>query len=684
MEHVSPSRNSIDRKLPLFISALLLVTTVGFAWATYVRARHTLLAAAAPRVRGAESAVNLMITQSLAVYSSRLARVAANPAVSTFLATGRDTAAARSALARVWMGEGAAQGRVALRRPDGRVALDTSVGVAPAGRWADQLVRGDPAPDTTPRVGPLESAGNVVFYEAVAPILSHERADAGSAVGTSRRRIVGYILDLRTLTGTGAQGVRDLIGASSTMLLGSTASGVWTDLEHPTGPPPKGMGIGKPQAFALPGRPPGVGMATPVRGAPWVLWVELPQSVVLAPMRPLLRDVAVIACLVILIGGCGAWFLSRHITGPIVSLTAAAERIAAGADPPAGQEDKDEVGRLSEAFKRMAQRVSASLAAAESARIQAETLAGDLREQTVTLEMQRREARALADELEQQFEEAQSLSEELEQSNQQLQESVKQAEAANKAKLDFLTHMSHELRTPLNAISGYVQLLDMQVAGPVGEEQRRYLARIARAESLLLGRINDILNFAKIDSGTLMYAMDAVAVHDALASALSLMQPLLAQRGLTCTYDGADPTVTIVADREKVEQILLNLLSNAAKFTPRGGHVTMLATAHAATVEISVADTGVGIPADKLTTIFEPFVQVSSTLTREHEGTGLGLAISRELARAMGGDVTAASTERAGSTFTLTLTRGEKMVSRAGGVGQAEPEVSVRAVSLRS
>lgn len=162
------------------------------------------------------------------------------------------------------------------------------------------------------------------------------------------------------------------------------------------------------------------------------------------------------------------------------------------------------------------------------------------------------------------------------------------------------------------------------------------------------------------------------------------MQPLLAQRGLTCTYDGADPTVTIVADREKVEQILLNLLSNAAKFTPRGGHVTMLATAHAATVEISVADTGVGIPADKLTTIFEPFVQVSSTLTREHEGTGLGLAISRELARAMGGDVTAASTERAGSTFTLTLTRGEKMVSRAGGVGQAEPEVSVRAVSLRS
>ena len=184
----------------------------------------------------------------------------------------------------------------------------------------------------------------------------------------------------------------------------------------------------------------------------------------------------------------------------------------------------------------MAHRVAASLAAAESARVQAEALAGDLREQTVTLEAQRHEARALADELEQQFEEAQSLSEELEQSNRQLQESVRQAEAANKAKLDFLTHMSHELRTPLNAISGYVQLLDMQVAGPVGEVQRRYLARIARAESLLLGRINDILNFAKIDSGTLTYARDAVALHDALASALGLMQPLLAQRGLTYAY----------------------------------------------------------------------------------------------------------------------------------------------------
>jgi signal transduction histidine kinase len=224
----------------------------------------------------------------------------------------------------------------------------------------------------------------------------------------------------------------------------------------------------------------------------------------------------------------------------------------------------------------------------------------------------------------------------------------------------------------------------MQVAGPIGEEQRRYLARIARAEGLLLGRINDILNFAKIDSGTLTYAMDAVPVHDALTSALSLMQPLLAQRGLACTYEGADPSVTIIADREKVEQILLNLLSNAAKFTPRGGHVTMLATTHATTVEISVADTGVGIPGDKLTTIFEPFVQVSSTLTREHEGTGLGLAISRELARAMGGDVTAASTERAGSTFTLTLTRGEKVVARAAALGQAAPETSVRAGSLRS
>ncbi len=229
------------------------------------------------------------------------------------------------------------------------------------------------------------------------------------------------------------------------------------------------------------------------------------------------------------------------------------------------------------------------------------------------------------------------------------------AEAANRAKVDFLTNMSHELRTPLNAIGGYVQLLEMQVPGPVVEEQRRYLTRIARAQGVLLGRINDILNFAKVDSGTMTYVLRPLALHEALAGTEPLMHPQFAERGIRFEYRGVDPAVTVQADREKLEQILLNLLSNAAKFTPRGGRVTLACAVRQDRVEISVTDTGIGIPTEKLPIVFEPFVQLDPSLTRPHGGTGLGLAISRELARAMGGDLTAESTQDAGSTFTLSL-----------------------------
>ena len=229
------------------------------------------------------------------------------------------------------------------------------------------------------------------------------------------------------------------------------------------------------------------------------------------------------------------------------------------------------------------------------------------------------------------------------------------AEAANKAKLDFLASMSHELRTPLNAIAGYVQLLDMQVAGPVVEEQRRFLARIRKAQDLLLGRINDMLNFVKIDSGTLTYAQRPVHLHEALASLDAMIQPQLTERGLTYQYVPADPMLAVRTDPEKLEQILLNLLSNAMKFTPRGGRITLDSARYGSRVEISVSDTGVGIPPDRLAAIFEPFVQLNSSLTREQDGTGLGLAISRDLARAMDGEVTAKSSPGTGSTFTLIL-----------------------------
>jgi signal transduction histidine kinase len=240
----------------------------------------------------------------------------------------------------------------------------------------------------------------------------------------------------------------------------------------------------------------------------------------------------------------------------------------------------------------------------------------------------------------------------------------REAQEANRVKAEFLAVMSHELRTPLNAIGGHVQLLDMGLHGPVTDAQREALGRVSRSQERLLGLINDILNYARLESGRVEFNFTSVSVGDVVGEVASLLEPQIAERRLTLDVrlpeTNGGPPIPIVADREKLTQVVLNLFSNAVKFTPPGGSITVeLATdpADPGLARLCVSDTGIGIPADKLHVVFEPFVQVGRGLTSTREGTGLGLAISRDLARGMGGDLTAESTVGVGSTFTLTLQR---------------------------
>jgi PAS domain S-box-containing protein len=231
------------------------------------------------------------------------------------------------------------------------------------------------------------------------------------------------------------------------------------------------------------------------------------------------------------------------------------------------------------------------------------------------------------------------------------------AEAANKAKTDFLAVMSHELRTPLNSIGGYAELIEMGLRGPVTTEQVQDLQRIRRSQRHLLGLINDLMNFAKLETGHVELEFGNVPVNETLAVLDALTEPQVASKGITYTQGRCDPLLTAWADREKVHQILINLVSNAVKFTQPGGSITVECDDDEHRVRVHVSDTGQGIPADKLAAVFEPFVQVKTGFTRPHEGVGLGLAISRDLARLMGGDLTAQSTVGKGSRFTLTLLR---------------------------
>jgi signal transduction histidine kinase len=215
--------------------------------------------------------------------------------------------------------------------------------------------------------------------------------------------------------------------------------------------------------------------------------------------------------------------------------------------------------------------------------------------------------------------------------------------------------MSHELRTPLNAIAGYAELMELGIGGELSHGQRDALERIQRSQRHLLGLINQVLNYTRLEVGTVEFVLSDLRLDSLLRAADALVYPQMQAKGLRYTYAGCDPDIVVRVDGEKLQQIMLNLLTNATKFTDQGGEITVDAGLVGNVARVSVRDTGIGIPGDKLAAIFDPFVQVDVPFTRTRDGVGLGLAISRDLARKMGGELAVESTAGVGSTFTLTL-----------------------------
>jgi signal transduction histidine kinase len=376
--------------------------------------------------------------------------------------------------------------------------------------------------------------------------------------------------------------------------------------------------------------------ATPIAGRGWSFVGEQSRARVMARPDAFLRHAGVAALALALAAAAAAWALSRSITRPVLRLLSAAQAVARGDYAPRVELRRaDELGMLARGFNAMAEQVQAS-----------------------------------HDELREQMENAQALAEELEHSNEQMEAALAEAdaardeaEAANRSKSEFLATMSHEIRTPINAILGYTDLLMMELEGPLSPGQQAQLSRIRFSSQHLTGLVDQLLDFARIEAGTLRVERRTARAGDAVRTALSVLAPQAEARGIILSAE-CDDDARYTGDPQRVDQILLNLVSNAVKFTERGGQARLSCAIRegglpshdgGAWVCLRVEDTGIGIAPDQLERIFEPFVQVESGYTRRHEGAGLGLAISRRFARWMGGDLTVESTPGAGSAFTLWL-----------------------------
>jgi signal transduction histidine kinase len=228
------------------------------------------------------------------------------------------------------------------------------------------------------------------------------------------------------------------------------------------------------------------------------------------------------------------------------------------------------------------------------------------------------------------------------------------AEQASRAKSAFLATMSHELRTPLNAIIGYQNLLADGVTGPVSDAQRRQLERIGASAHHLLMLIDEVLTLSRMEAGKEVVHVERMDVAVLLDEAATIIEPLVKQKGLEFQVVGPAVPITLQTDGGKLRQAILNLLSNAVKFTGRGS-VALRAWQDGGAVVFEVRDTGIGIAAEYLERIFEPFWQVEASMTRTVPGTGLGLAVTRRLMTLLGGTITVQSAVGEGSTFTLRL-----------------------------
>ncbi len=254
------------------------------------------------------------------------------------------------------------------------------------------------------------------------------------------------------------------------------------------------------------------------------------------------------------------------------------------------------------------------------------------------------------------------LREELETTNQgvvalyaELDDRAEQLKSVSELKSRFLSYVSHEFRTPLGAIRSITTLLLREMDGPLNDEQRKQVSFIQKSIVELSEMVNDQLDLARLEAGRITISPVWFEMVDLFTALRGMFKPILVNEDVTLVFEEPSGVTRMHSDDRKLAQILRNFISNALKFTPKGSVVVRAAAIDATTVEFSVTDTGIGVPAEFIEQIFQDFIQVDSTIQRRVRGSGLGLALSRRLAQLLGGDVSVESTVGAGSTFRVRI-----------------------------
>ena len=587
------SGTSLERRLPLLISALLAAVIAVFCFVAYQEMRAASVARAGERLQRLARELASSSVQSGAPRLAALRALGADARIRRALREPRDSAAAVEALEasrrsadstligwELWDAAGARRLRT-IHNATSRDSAELAATIAIAAR-SDSIRR-----------SPLYGVDRRVHVWTVVPIVEE-------------RRHVGYLAEQRRLASspTSERSIRQLMGEDVNLYFTSRGTSEWSMLSgSPIAPPftstPRMDSV---TAVQTADGARYVAVESAIAGTPWMIVLAQPEASVLARPLEFLRRMVGVGIALLLIGAFGAWLLGRHVTRPLVAVTRAADALAQGDyTQRVAVRGDSELQRLTTTFNNMAAGIGQAHA--------------DLAERNAALHR------------------------------------------ANETKAKFLAMMSHELRTPLNAIGGYTELMELGLRGPVTPEMIEDLVRIRRNKDHLLSIITDILSFARADAGHLAITLADLSLRAVLRDAEEVMSHQFADKGVGFRVEPVDASVMVRADRAKLQQVLLNVFTNALRFTEPGGFVLVTTTSDGEMSHVHVRDTGIGIPADQLQVIFEPFVQVDSSLTRQVGGTGLGLSIARDLARAMGGRVTVESTLGQGSTFTVSLPR---------------------------